>query len=181
LTREFYNLASDGSLFSSFSHPKIRHVVTLANGSKVTSQGVGQISLSPSLNLKHVLLVLNCAFNLISSSQLTKSLKCCISFDANSFVIQECVTCQLIDEGHESGGLYCLGIRPLVSCLAFASPNVLHDRLGHPHLSKLKRMIHELNKLQILECQSWQLGNLFGLLFKQELKQDATLSFHNSI
>jgi len=45
-----------------------------------------------------------------------------------------------------------------MSCLAFQSPKLLHDRLGHSHLSKLKRMIPELSKLQVLECESCQLG-----------------------
>jgi len=40
----FDHIYGNGSLFSSISHPKIPHVVTLSNGSKVTSQGVGQIS-----------------------------------------------------------------------------------------------------------------------------------------
>jgi len=79
-------------------------------------KGVGQISLSPSLNLKHVLLVPNCSFNLISLSQLTKYLNCPITLDANSFVIQEHGTSQLIGEGHESRRLYYLGTRPSMFC-----------------------------------------------------------------
>jgi len=39
----FYNISGIASLFSSTSHPKIPHVIILANGSKVTSQRVGQI------------------------------------------------------------------------------------------------------------------------------------------
>jgi len=70
----FNHIFGSALLFSSISHPKISHVITLANRSKVTSQGVGQISFSLSLNLKHVIFVLNCPFNLISLSQLTKSL-----------------------------------------------------------------------------------------------------------
>jgi len=83
----FDHISSNASLFSSISHPKIPYVIILANGSKVSSQGVGQIFLSPSLNLKHVLFVPNCPFSLISLSQLTKSLNCSITFDATSFVI----------------------------------------------------------------------------------------------
>jgi len=87
------HISSNTSLFSFISHPKNLHAFTLANGSKVTSQEVGQISLSPSLNLKHVLFVPNCPFNLISLSQLTKSLNCSIIFYPNSFVIQERIAC----------------------------------------------------------------------------------------
>jgi len=35
------HISSNVSLFSSISHPKTPCVITLANGSKVTSQGVG--------------------------------------------------------------------------------------------------------------------------------------------
>jgi len=47
------HISSNASLFSFISHPKIPLVITLSNGFKVTFQGVGQISLSQSLNLKH--------------------------------------------------------------------------------------------------------------------------------
>jgi len=72
------------SLSSSIFLPNIPHVMTLANGSKA-SQGVSQISLSPSLNLKHILLFSNCPFNLISLGQLTKSLNCSITFQCKFF------------------------------------------------------------------------------------------------
>ena len=47
------------SSFSSISFPKIPHLVTVANGSKVASQGSGQVSLSPSLKLNLFYLFLN--------------------------------------------------------------------------------------------------------------------------
>lgn len=100
---------------------------------KLLLKGVGKISLSSSLNLKNVL-VPSCPFNLISLSQLTKSLNCSITFGVNSFVIQDRSTRRLIGEGHESEGLYYLGTRSSVSCLASQSPKLLHDCLGHPTL-----------------------------------------------
>ena len=105
------------SLFFSISHPKT-HVITLANLSNVTSQGVCQISLSSSLNLKNAFFVPNCPLNLISLSQLTKSLNCSITFNDNSFIIQDRSIGRLITEGHEFGGLYYLNPRSSVSCLA---------------------------------------------------------------
>ena len=59
--------------FSSISSPKIPHFITVASGSKVASQGIGKISLSPSLNLNSVLYNPHCPYNLISLSQLTRS------------------------------------------------------------------------------------------------------------
>ncbi|RDY08557.1 hypothetical protein CR513_07204, partial [Mucuna pruriens] len=38
------------SIFSSISSPKFPHFISLANGSKMLSQGVGQVSLSSSIN-----------------------------------------------------------------------------------------------------------------------------------
>jgi len=157
------------SLFSSLSFPKTSDFITLANGSKVASQGIGQVSLSPSLNLKSVLFVLECPFSLISLSQLTKSLNCSVTFDANSFVIQERGTGQMIGEGHESRGLYYLGSSPSISCIA-SSPKLLHDRLGHPHLTKLRKMVPELNSLQTLECESCQLGKHVRSSFPKLMK-----------
>ena len=148
----------NASLFSSLSSPKFPHLITLANGAKVASKGVGQISVSPSLNLEFVLFVLNCPFNLISLRQLTKSSNCSITFYVDLFVIHEHGKGQTIGVGHESRGLYYLETNSSVSCLAAPSPKLIHDRLGHPNMSKLKKMVPGLSKLQRLECESSQLG-----------------------
>ena len=126
-------------------------MITLANGTKVDSKGVGKVSISSSLNLDPVLFVPNCPFNIVSLSQLTKSLNCFVTFDVDSFVIQECGIGQLIGIGHESKGLYYLETRSSMSCFASLSPKLLHDSLGHPHLSKLKKMVPSLRRLQVLE------------------------------
>ena len=54
------HISGNKSSFSSFSFPKIPHHVTVANGSKVVSQGSGQVSLSPSLKLNFVLFIPQC-------------------------------------------------------------------------------------------------------------------------
>jgi len=82
-----YHIFGNISLFSSFSYPKIPHVVTIANGSKVAYQGVGQFSLSPSLNFNSVLFIPHCPYILISLNQLTQSLNYFVTFSGNSFVI----------------------------------------------------------------------------------------------
>ncbi|KOM48619.1 hypothetical protein LR48_Vigan07g232300 [Vigna angularis] len=135
------HISGNPSLFSTLSFQEKSHLITLANGSKVSSKGIGHVSLSPSLNLQSVLFVPNCPFNLISLSQLTKSLNCSITFDNNSFVIQERGTGKRIGEGYESGGLYHFGSHPHVSCIAAPTPKLLHDRFGHPHLLKLKKNV----------------------------------------
>ena len=139
-------------MFCSLSFPKTSHFTTLVNGSNVASQGIGQLSLSP-LNLKKILFVLICPFSLISLSQLTKSYNCSITFDVNSLVIQERGMGRMIGKGHESRDLYYLGTSSFVSLVASLSLKLLHERLGHPPLSKLK-MVPELNCPQTIECES---------------------------
>ena len=83
------HISGNKSSFTSISFPKIPHLVTVANGSKVAAQGSGHVSLSSSLKLDYVLFIPQCPYNLISLSQLTRSLNCSVTFIANSFVIQE--------------------------------------------------------------------------------------------
>nr|KYP72048.1 hypothetical protein KK1_011334 [Cajanus cajan] len=161
------HITGNNSMFSSMSPLKSPHLITLADGSRIAPKGIGQVSLSPSLNqrlykhtlnLNSILFIPNCPFNLISLSQLTKSLNCSVTFNAESFVIQECGTGQKIGAGHESSGLYYFETQPPVSCLAVLSPKLLHDRLGHPSLSKLKLLVPSLKNLEELGCESCQLG-----------------------
>lgn len=96
------HISGNSSLFTSMSSPEFPHLITLANGAKLAPKGVGQVSLSPSLNLKFVFFVPYSPYNLISLSQLTKSLNCSVTFDVDSLVIQERGMGWLIGVGHES-------------------------------------------------------------------------------
>lgn len=151
------HIAGNRSLFSSISSPKFPHFITLVDGSKVVAKGIVHVSVTPSITLKSVLLP-GCPFNIISIHQLTCSLNCLDTFDAGSFTIQERGTGRMIGEGHESHGLYYLQSTPSVSCIAAESPNLLHERLGHPSLLKLKKMVPNLAKISSLKCESCQLG-----------------------
>ena len=64
----------------------------------------------------------------------------------------------LIGVGHESRGLYYLEANSFVPCFASSSPKLLHDRLGHPSLAKLKIVVPSLKQLQKLECELCQLS-----------------------
>ena len=101
------HIAGNSSLFSSLSPSKIPHFITLVNSSRVAATGIGHIS-PTSLSLNFVLLIPGCPFNITSLSQLTRSRNCSVTFDANSFVIQERGTGRTIGVGHESHGLYYL-------------------------------------------------------------------------
>eukprot|EP00256_Glycine_max_P057443 XP_014625288.1 kinesin-like protein KIN-7O isoform X5 [Glycine max] len=53
-------------------------------------------------------------------------------------LLEEHGTGRLIGEGHESRGLYYLESSLPMSCFASSKSKLLHDRLGHPSLPKLK-------------------------------------------
>ena len=144
------HIADNSSLFSSLSPPKIPHFITLDDGSRVAAIGINHISPTSSLSLNYVLLIPGCPFNIISLSQLTRSHNCSVTFDVNSFVIQERGTGWTIDVGHESHGLYYLKSNLSWVCSAATSPKLLHERLGHSHLSKLKIMVPSLEKIKNL-------------------------------
>jgi len=69
------------------SSPRVPHFITLINGSKVASHGVGQVSFASSITRNIFLLVLTCPLNLISLTQLTMWLNCSLIFHSNSSVI----------------------------------------------------------------------------------------------
>jgi len=62
------HISGNTSLFSTIYFQEKQHFITFANGSRTFSKGVSQFYMSPSLNLKFVLFVPNCPFNLISLS-----------------------------------------------------------------------------------------------------------------
>ncbi|RDX75171.1 hypothetical protein CR513_44977, partial [Mucuna pruriens] len=60
------HISGNDFVFSFISSPKFLHFISLANGSKMISQGVGQVSLSSSVILNSVLYIPKCPYNLIS-------------------------------------------------------------------------------------------------------------------
>ncbi|RDY05687.1 hypothetical protein CR513_10448, partial [Mucuna pruriens] len=76
----------------------------------------------------------------LKSSNHTQSSTPPITFYADSFIIQDQNTGQLIGKGHELRGLYYLSNNPSTLCFASVSPKLLHNRLGHPSLAKIKLM-----------------------------------------
>ena len=76
--------------------------------SSLYCKGIGHVSPTPSVPLKSVLFIPGCPFNLIFLSQLTQTLNYSITFNANSFVIQDHGLDQTIEVGHKLHGLYYL-------------------------------------------------------------------------
>jgi len=85
----------------------------------------------------------------------------------------------MIGGGHESKGLYYLGACSFISCLAFSSPKLIHEHLGDPFLSKLKKMVLEHDSLQTLECKSCQLKKHDRSFFLNILNLYVTLFFYH--
>ena len=162
------HIAGNPSLFSNLSSTKNTHFITLADGSKVQATGVGKISPLPSLDLDSVLLVPGTPFNLLSISKLTRSLNCSVTFSSDSFHIQDRTTGQMIGAGSESHGLYFLQSPSSTVCAAAVSPEILHNRLGHPNLNKLKIMIPRFSHLHSLQCEPCQLGKHVRSSFKNK-------------
>lgn len=61
----------------------------------------------------------------------------------------------MIGTGYESHGLYYLqSSSTIASSSTTESPSLLHRRLGHPSLKKLRVMVPNLSQLQSLDCES---------------------------
>ena len=92
------------SLFSDLL--PIKHHIVLAYGSSWPILGKGVFHPTKSLSLPSSLFVPDSPFNLLSVSQLTKALNCCITFDPTSCAFQDLKTKKMIGLGHEKDGLY---------------------------------------------------------------------------
>jgi len=94
-----YHITGNKSFFSSLSTTGCLPSVTMANGYKVPSHGVGTINLFSSLSIGNVLYVPGSLFNLLSISCLTCSLDCVISFNKNYVTLQDRSSGRMIGTG----------------------------------------------------------------------------------
>ncbi|KAL0546406.1 hypothetical protein IC582_016314 [Cucumis melo] len=140
--------------------------VTLADESKSSIIGSGIVT--PSLSLSSVLHLPQVSFSLLSISQITTDLNCCVSFYPSYCLFQDLVTKKIIGKGHESRGLYTfdhpISTSTTVACSGFFSPFDAHCRLlGHPSLLLLRNLCHQSYNLSSLNCDSCQFAK-FHLL-----------------
>ena len=82
------HISSNKDLFSSLTTISALPTVTLANGSQTVAKDIGLAHPLPSLPLTFVLYTLECSFNLISISKITRTLNCSITF-SDKFVTPE--------------------------------------------------------------------------------------------
>ncbi|RVW87594.1 Retrovirus-related Pol polyprotein from transposon RE1 [Vitis vinifera] len=130
-----------------------------ASIASVAQPGIGLALSLPSLPLTSVLYTPECPFNLISISKLTRTLNCSITFSDKIVTLQDRSTGKTIGIGRESQGLYHLTSDSSAAvCISTDAPLLIHNRLGHPSLSKFQKMVPRFSTLSSLPCESCQLG-----------------------
>ncbi|RVX06403.1 Retrovirus-related Pol polyprotein from transposon RE1 [Vitis vinifera] len=87
-------------------------------------------------------------------------------------------TGKTIGIGRESQGLYHLtsDSSPAV-CISTDAPLLIHNRLGHPSLSKFQKMVPHFSTLSSLPCESCQLGKHTRVSFPKRLNNRAQSHF----
>lgn len=124
------------SLFSSYS-PVYTHIsVQLLDGSQVLMKHIGTINRSPSLTLTNFFHILTFNYNLLSISQLTKSINYDAIFSSSGSIFQDRTMKKMIGQGSAQNGLFYLND---------ASISNKHDKdhyfLSHPSSSFLVLII----------------------------------------
>nr|KYP75541.1 Retrovirus-related Pol polyprotein from transposon TNT 1-94 [Cajanus cajan] len=84
---------------------------------------------------------------------------------------------QTIGAGSESHGLYYFKPSTSTICASVESPSLIHCRLGHPSLNKLKKMVPYLSRLESLKCESCQLGKHVRTSFPNSINNRAVSPF----
>ncbi|RVW53101.1 hypothetical protein CK203_080661 [Vitis vinifera] len=80
--------------------------------------------------------------------------------------------------GRESQGLYHLTSDSSPASLHFTdAPLLIHNRLGHPSLSKFQKMVPRFSTLSSLPCESCQLGKHTRVSFPKRLNNRGKVSF----
>ena len=169
------HITGNKSLFSSLSTSGHLPSITMANGSKVSSHGVGTVHLFPSLPIDNVLYVPGSPFNLLFINHLTRFLDCIISFTKDSVCLQDRSSGRMIGTGCESHGLYCLRTSAHVGMVK-DSPS-LHAQLGHPSLVKMQQLVPSLSKLSSLSCELCLLEKHSRSSFPSSVSQRASSPF----
>lgn len=159
------HVASDKSLFTElrFLNKPIR--IGLLDGSTQMVEQHGEVKLSSRLTLHNVLFLASFKHNLISVSQLVIDDDCVFAFGAWDCILQVLSTKEIIARGKKIGGLYKIYVgredmqlKKVIDSTNFDQGNVinsskslnsvcnksnlelLHARLGHVSLSKLKHV-----------------------------------------
>jgi hypothetical protein len=134
--------------------------VAVGNGSGLQIANTGSSSLiahNSSFKLNHVLHCPDVPINLLSIHKFCVDNHCLFILTANSFLVKDIQTGQVLLQGHSRDGLYPIPLHRLSTrsthgLTAFlglkTSASIWHQRLGHPAMSIVQRVIHH-HKLPI--------------------------------
>ena len=165
-----YHLSSNKDLFTFLTITSPLRMITLANRTQTMAKGISSPHPLLSLPLASVLYVPNSPFNLISISKLIHDLYCSITFSHSSVNLQDRSTRRTIGIGYESQGLFHLSSTPSSTiCTSMDAPLLVHNRLSHPNISKLWKMISLFSSSSSLECESCQLRKHTRVSFPKRL------------
>ncbi|RVW51567.1 hypothetical protein CK203_066662 [Vitis vinifera] len=172
------SVAQPGNVSACLTHTSSLGPWILDSGASDHLSGIGLALPLPSLPLTSVLYTPECPFNLISISKITRTLNCSITFSDKFVTLQDQSTGKTIGIGRESQGLYHLtsDSSPAV-CISTDAPLLIHNRLGHPSLSKFQKMVPRFSTLSSLPCESCQLGKHTRVSFPKRLNNRAKSSF----
>ena len=172
------HISGNKDLFSSLTTTPTLPTITLANGSQTVAKGIGLVHPLPSLPRTSVVYTLECPFNLISISKITRTLNCSIIFSDKFVTLQDRSMGKTIGIEHESQGLYHLTSKssPAV-CVSTDALLLIHSRLGHPSLSKFQKTVTRFSTLSSLACESRQLGKHTRVSFPKRLNNQAKSPF----
>ena len=80
--------------------------------------------------------------------------------------------------GHESQGLFHLNSTPSSTiCTSTDAPLLVHRRLSHPNISKLRMMVYRFSSFSSLECESCQVEEHTCVSFPKSLDSPTKSSF----
>ncbi|CAL9028855.1 unnamed protein product [Prunus brigantina] len=145
------HMTFDPDDFLNTTQPR-RTCIANANGVTYPVTGAGTVELSSSLSLSNTLLVPSLSNKLLSVSQLTEQLNCCVLIYPSFCLLQDIHTKEILGRGTKRGGLYyiddfSLGVANNVTH-SFDSKQqqiwLWHRRLGHPSFSYMKHLIPDL-------------------------------------
>jgi hypothetical protein len=149
-------MTHESSNFSSYNTYPSKRCVKTANGSSSAVSGVGSPPLTSSMSLSTVLHVPHLSGKLLSISQITKELKCSITFFDTHCVFQDFLTGTMIGLGRERDGLYYLDLnwhakddtgqvhQVVGSSTLKAQIWLWHIRLDHPSFRYLLKLFPSL-------------------------------------
>ena len=145
--------------------------IQMANEECVKVKITGSTEITSNLKLKNGLFFPSLSHKVLSISQLTKELNCCVLMFFGGCYVQEIPTGKIIGHGTEIGGLHYVdevaqhGSAMLTYTSDAQKIRMWHKRLDHPSLGYLKCLFPSISfKNFSLDCESCVLAKPFMLI-----------------